>query len=232
MKPCVFHNHLSFDRMFTYPLRILAFGLAVLLLGCAGTPVPSSATLAEANQKAIVILSVSHDSEVGSATHAIFYLDNDRIADRAVLSSVQTVLSIPTKSDFQDRRGHLYVLELPPGQHQIDTWQVATNGNRVFPRSKLEPLKFEVRKGEVLYLGDLHADIEMGRVSILLPSMPVWAAASVVDRSSNDTSLAETRVPSLKGRIQVATLPLGAWGSDRRTLNKTDPMFMPILPKK
>jgi len=186
------------DRMNKHFYRVVAFVLPVSLLGCAGTSVPVSATVAETAQKAIVVLSISQDSEVGNATHSIFYLDNDRLTDRAILSSVQTVLSIPTKSDFQDRRGHLYLLELPPGQHQIDTWQVATNGNRVFPKSKLEPLRFEAQRGEVLYIGNLHADIEMGKVSFLLPSMPVWAAASVVDRSSNDILVAEARVPSLR----------------------------------
>ena len=219
------HMHANF-------FRILAAVLVAPFLGCAGTSVPVSATLGETTQKAIVVLSVSQDSDIGSATHTIFYLDNDRLADRAVLSSVQTVLSLPSKSDFQDRRGHLYVLELPPGQHQIDTWQVATNGNRVFPRTKLEPLKFEVRKGDVLYLGNLHADIELGRVSFLLPPMPTWAAALVADRSAEDILVAEARVPSLKGRTRTAMLPMGSWGSDRRTSNKTDPLYFPVVPKK
>ena len=220
-------------NMYLNVLRICSIFASLVLAGCSGTPVRSSATATEIGQKAVVILSVSHDQEAGGATKAIFYLDESRYPGRVVMTSTQDTLSIPTASDYQSRRGHLYVLELDPGRHQIDGWQVSSvSGGRIFPREPAAPLTFEVGKGEVLYLGNLHASVTMGRGMLFGPQVANGAVPLVMDRSVQDIPLAEAKTPSLKGRVRVALLPLGPWIKSNETIKRFDPIPIPVLPKK
>lgn len=201
----------------------------VLLTGCAGTPVDSTASASDVKQKAIAILSVSHDIEAGDAAWAIFYLDADRYPGRVVMKSLQESFLMTVKSDFKDRRGHLYMLELEPGAHTIDGWQVYSAGSRI--TSSTAPLQFEIRQGDVLYLGNLHAKLVVGRGTpvgrIANAAMPV-----VADQRDLDVAIAESRVPALKGKVRVALLSLGPLISTSDTTRKMDPISIPAVPKK
>ncbi len=201
----------------------------VLLAGCAGTPVDSTVSVSDVKQKAIAVLSVSHDIDAGDAAWAIFYLDSDRYPGRVVMKSLQESFVMTVKSDFKERRGHLYMLELEPGQHTIDGWQVYSAGARI--TSSTAPLQFDIRQGEVLYLGNLHAKLVVGRGTpvgrIANAAMPV-----VADQRDVDIAVAESRVPALKGKVRVALLSLGPFTSTSNTTRKMDAISIPVVPKK
>jgi hypothetical protein len=212
-------------------------GLLVMLLvstlpGCAGTPVSGSASVAEVSDKAIVIVSITHDIEAGMGADAIFYLDEGKYPGRAVLQSVNKVLTIPQESEFADRRGHLYILEVDPGPHQFDGWQVHSGGIRIFPKTRAKPLQFTVDKGQAVYVGNLHAQLVLGRKVLFGARLANGATPTVQDRSAQDIALAESRSPALKGRIRTALLPLGPWVTDGETVQRTDPLPVPYVPKK
>ncbi len=211
--------------------RLSAVFVLLILTACAGTPVRNATTAAELAEMAVVLLSVSHDLNAGNGANAIFYLDNDALLRRAVLRSVQDTLSIPTPSDFTDRRGHLYILEVTPGHHQIDGWQVVSAGLRISSEAAIAPLTFEVKKGEVLYVGALHANLAIGLtlfgVHAAYDAMPV-----VVDNSQQDIRLAESKVPAIKGKVRTALLPLGPWAPENGRLKRLDPVPVPALIKK
>jgi hypothetical protein len=217
-------------------LLALAAGMLSLLVGCSGTLLRGDATLTEVSNKAVVVLSVSHDIEAGDGAKAIFYLDEDRYPGRVVMTSVKDTLSIATKSDFGVRRGHLYVLELEQGSHEIKLWQVYSAGARLFPKEMPPPLKFEVRAGEALYLGNLHAKLTLGHTLLFGGGRAAYGAIpNVEDQSKEDIALAEAMVPALKGRVKKAVLPLGPWtrtGETIKKIDKIDPIPLPVIPVK
>jgi hypothetical protein len=205
--------------------------MILTLSACSGTQVRSTTKAIELDDKAIVILSVSHDAGAGNGANAIFYLDETRYPGRVVIMSRQDTFSIPTASDFKNRRGHLYVLELEPGRHQIDGWQVTSGGIRIVAEKAPEPLEFEVHKGDVLYLGNLHAKLSLG-LRGLGGRMANDASAVVADQHEQDLALAEEKTPALKGRVRIALLAQDAWDRGGQTVRRMDSVVPFYLPKK
>lgn len=212
---------------------IVLYGAVLLLMqGCAGNPISATATEADLRTKAAVVLSVSHDLGAVDGAKAIFYLDEARFPGRVVMESIKTIASFPQANEFPDRRGHVYVLELEPGQHTIDGWQVASAGARIHPSVRAPALTFEVQAGQVLYLGNLHAQLTLGH-KMLFGSRAAYDARVVVqDKSSQDVEIAESRTPALKGKVQKALLPLGPWSATKETERRIDPVPVPFVPKK
>jgi hypothetical protein len=202
-----------------------------LLAACAGTRIDHDATPAQLEAKAVVVLSVSHDLGAAGAANAIFYLDEGRYPGRVVMQSMQsTIPGVAAKNEFGDRYGHVLVLEVEPGHHTIAQWQVASGGFRIFPAKGLKPLEFDVKQGEALYIGDLHAQLVLGHKTLFGHRVASDARAIVQDRSSQDIPLAESTSPALKGRIQTALLPLGPWGGE--TVQQMDVPEPVVVPKK
>ncbi len=207
----------------------LTFLLAVLV-GC-GTPVSKNVSPAELTNKAVVIVSVSHDVEFKTGADAIVYMDNASITTKVVLKSVQDTLSIPSASDFETRRGHLYVLEVNPGHHQFDSWQIHSAGVRVFPRVPPESLGFEAKAGEVIYLGNIHFRLVAGH-RVLGGRSASGGIPMIVDNSDQDIPLAESKIPALNGRIRVSLLASGPWSKTTDTERRSDPIYIAPPPKK
>ncbi|MCW5298111.1 hypothetical protein DXT88_07960 [Herbaspirillum lusitanum] len=213
----------------------LIFAIAVLFLlsGCAGTRVRSDVTETEISKKSVAILSISHDIEAGNGANAIFYLDLQKSSIQGVLMSVQDTLSITKDSDFTTRRGHLYILELEPGMHDISSWQVYSAGVRIYPKGKLPPLKFEIKEGEVLYLGNVHARLMLAHKLWFGNGIAARGAMPFIgDQSAEDIPMAETQVPALRGRIKTSLLPQGPWVASEATVNQNEPLFVPNIPVK
>lgn len=209
-------------------LHFLAATLCVLLSGCAGTRIAPTADSQALSDKAVVVFSVSHDKEGGPETDAIVYLDIDRFLNKGVFkSSPEIVPLVPKNSDYSARIGQLYVLELDAGTHQFDTWQVDRRGIRTVPRVNPPPLMFQIHKGEIVYLGNIH--LRMAVTSGLLGAKEVLDAQPVaVDASAEDLPLAMSRVPALTGHIQIRMLPLGPWIAEPGTRKVIDPLPPPL----
>jgi len=206
------------------PLMIVA---PLLVLGaCSGTMVSHDVAPTQLSDKAVVVLSVSHDDGAGSAADAIFYMDNNRFTERAVLKSTQ----MTSKSEFKGRYWHLFVLEVAPGHHTIDGWQVVSGGLRISAAQRLSPLEFDVQKGDVIYLGNLHAELVLGHRTLFGHRAAADARVLVIDRSDEDIPLAEAQAPALKQRMRTALLPLGPWGEED-TRKVFDPPTV-VLPTK
>lgn len=198
--------------------------LAVLSAACMTQQVSGPLSDKRAAESAIVIVSATHDYAIGRSARAIFYIDSKKgFARQRLLHTIEDVVGIPTGSDFEDLYGKVYVLELEPGKHSVDSWQVPMSGGRLRPRQDPVPLDFIIQAGETIYLGNLHMHIARGRNVF---GMPVVADAvpEVRDRSERDLSIAERKVPGIKGRASVRTLPLGSWGRPRdETRRSIDP---------
>lgn len=199
--------------------RIAALFSVLLLAACAGNPVSQKTHPAELAGKAVIVFSVSHDLQAGNGSKALVHMNLGDIGQRATLSSIDDTLGIPHANEFKTRRGHVYVLEVEPGWHQFDSWQVAATGGgyRLFPKSEPKPLQFEVRKGQAVYLGNLHAHLQLGRNVFGLP-VTNNAAIVLLNQAQEDIPLAEAKVPSLRGKIEIRLLKQGPWSEPLSTL--------------
>jgi hypothetical protein len=189
----------------------LTLALAVLpAFAAAGDldPALSSDALAD---KAVVIISVTHEPE--SASQLECWIDGDALIDRETLRSGGGILrfGIPEKSDFADRHGHLYVLELKPGHHKLFGWRVPSGNGSYGPSSPVPNLEFDVVKGDALYLGNIDAVLQLGHRTIFKTRAATGVDVSVQDRTQQDVALAEKTHPGLAGRIRPALLTQGSW---------------------
>jgi hypothetical protein len=160
----------------------------------------------ETEGRGVVVLSVSHDLVDATETAAFFHLDQQDLGYAGLLAT-------PFRgqpSDFKTRRGKLLTLSLTPGKHTIDGWRVETSINMRKPKTLPPPLAFQVREGQIVYIGSLHLrfQIEEG----LFNGSVIRAVGPIVrDSEVEDIEVAEKRIPSLRGRITKQLLPLGPW---------------------
>jgi hypothetical protein len=174
------------------------------------TVVDRHVTAAQAADKAIVIVSVSHDRSLRGA-YARFFIDGGT-PDAVKIESAGSPYELPIKNQFHDRYGHVYVLELAPGHHRFTEWQAHW---RNFHTRRAEgadwlPLDFDVARGDVVYIGNLHANWVIGK-ALLGNRVPYFASVTVKDNSKEDIAIAEHTTPAIAGRARAALLPLGPW---------------------
>jgi hypothetical protein len=195
-------------------LRRFVAALAVASL-CAcvadATVVDRHATPAQAAEKAIIIVSVSQDREFRGAS-ARFIIDGGTPDAVKIQSAAQTHLEVPIRNHFRDKYGHVYVLELAPGHHRFTGW-AAHWRNLHFTRGKGPgpvPLEFDAASGDVLYIGNLHANWVVGK-ALFGNRVPYESTVTVKDNSKGDIAIAEHETPAIAGKARLALLPLGPW---------------------
>jgi hypothetical protein len=202
----------------TFPtcLRLFVGAMATTLLaGCVSTaPVMDrTATAAQVQDKAIVIISVSHDSRAGAGGETLFFMDTG--ADAVRLPSAHGSITDPDiTNDFKDEIGHVYVLQVKPGHHALTHWSMTVGARQAWSPPDMAPLGFDVAPGEVLYVGNVHMRLGMGKTKYFHTTIPTAAAAVVRDRTARDIRIAEATNPAIAGRARVALLPLGPWGRE------------------
>lgn len=148
---------------------------------------------------------------------------------KMLFSLNDAVPGIAGGSAFQDSYGQLLVLALPSGKHEIDSWQI-TNGTglRIFSKEKPVPLVFEVSKGQIKYLGNLHANLQTGK-NLFGMTITGNGFPEVRDQGKRDIPMLEEKYPQFKGKVAIDLLPLGPWVRSAETLRRVDPP-VPVLP--
>jgi hypothetical protein len=191
--------------------RLVTLLAAVTLSGCVAdaTVVDRHATPAQAQDRAIVIVSVSHDRTLSGAS-ARFVIDGDS-PDAVKIESAAGHMEIPIKNHFRDKYGHVYVLELPPGHHRFTAWSARSRDHYIKSVQDLMPLEFDAVGGKVVYIGNLHATWLLGK-GLLGKQFLGAGRVDVNDNSKADLAIAERDNPAIAGRARVALLPLGPWG--------------------
>ena len=125
-----------------------SFLVAVILsfvAACAGPQVSENTSSVELKDRGIVIVSVTHNYEAGARGNPTFYVNRrhpSNSLERRQLKSRPNVAGIPTRSDFGDVYGHVYVLSMEPGTHQIDGWMTIGGNLQFTPRYLPPPLRF------------------------------------------------------------------------------------------
>lgn len=198
--------------------------LCMLLAGCSSPRRGGEiAPLAPQDPEGIVILAVTQDSKPGSflARSAVF-LNGVRgksdTADSQVLPSRERGPMMPVVVDYKPSEiegfyGRVHALRLPAGTHSLLDWEIVfgTPARLVAaPRSKPVPLRIEVKRGEVLYLGNLHFNL----VSVFPafgPALITDGYPEIRDESARDIPLFEKRYPAMKGLARPGVLRTGPW---------------------
>jgi hypothetical protein len=131
--------------------------------------------------------------------------------------------------EFEDSHGRLIALALPVGKHKFTDWQVTDGTLRLGPAGTLPPLEFSLQPGQVKYLGNLHAHIQMGR-NLVRRQVLVGAVPEVRDLRDRDVELFKKRYPQFKDPVTIETLPLGRWTSTAGTSGtiSTPPVIVPV----
>ncbi|MFL6679546.1 MAG: hypothetical protein ACJ8IK_14500 [Burkholderiaceae bacterium] len=190
----------------------LAAGLACTALGACvsnATVVDRATTAEQAAEKAIVIVSVSHDRTATGAS-ARFIIDGG--TPQAVkVESAAGKMELPIKNHFHDKYGHVYVVELPPGRHRITSWNASWHDRNTTPVTGV-PLEFDVARGQVVCIGNLHVKWLLGKMLFFNKQIPYAAMATIDDQSAIDIPIAEKLNPAVAGRARIALLPQGPWG--------------------
>jgi hypothetical protein len=186
---------------------LLLSPFAAGLAACGSPPTLKASDGGRLGEKAVAVISVTHDAAVGRRVHAIFNLDPSTLTNR-LLRSVEPVVPgiVSGTSDFEDAIGHVYVMDLSPGEHRIDGWHVHSDSQvSLQPRIKPPALTFRVNAGDAIYLGNLHMRMDLGRSMGGMP-MPTDALPMLRDRRDVDLRIAESKVPGLRDRVMPALL--------------------------
>ncbi len=196
-------------------LRVLmAVVAATLLSACAVrtfTP-PVPATAASLPDKAVVIVSVSHDVQAGTEANGRITLDG-RTPQYMLFRTSASLLESAIRNDFTDRIGQVYVIEVAPGHHRFTSWSVQMGGRVAQTSADDPPLEFDVAAGQVVYLGDLHIDLTMHQTRLTHNNFPVAAVVRVADRSAVDIAIAEAANPWIAGKARTKLLTPDVWGA-------------------
>ena len=190
--------------------RILALMASFFLGACAGTPLTQERGPQEIGNNGLVVLSVTQGKEKRAL--GVFYLKQTH---KHLMRQLTPYLGeLFGKRDFTNPDGALWVLELEPGTHQIDGWGVRYNtglGEGVFQPRGCPPLTFQVRSGEVIYLGNLHMETFMVRnifgLKVLGKGYPMFRNERV-----RDVAKFQEKYPKFSNRpVQTRLLDFSEW---------------------
>lgn len=204
---------------------LLTLTVAVgVLSACASKSVPKEFSLDPAKGEGIAVFSVSHDLSGGRGAKAIFYFNGGPTRENGhYVFSLQDVLGVPTGSDFDDSYGRVYALSLPAGHHAVTGWQISNGtGLRLTSKGAPPPLGFDLSPGEIKYLGNLHANLVIGknifRVTIVGDGHP-----EVRDLRDRDLPLFEEQFPQFKGKAVIGLLNQGPWTPETDVARRVQP---------
>lgn len=192
---------------------VAAFLLIAALTGCAAESIQRDFSFKSEPDKGIVVFSVSHDLAGKRGVGAFFYMDSGTSGEN-IFNSVEPIapgVPVPRSSQFEDSYGHVLVLALAPGKHAIDSWKINnTTGLLSYPEMRPTPLVFEVISGQVKYLGNLHANVQVGKGLFGIPFIQN-GYPEIRDQQQRDIPIFEKEYPQFKGKIKVDLLHLGPW---------------------
>lgn len=130
---------------------------------------------------------------------------------RAHRASVTGGKNNDVHAEFPGENGAVFVFELPVGEHQLDHWYAREAYTTVVPEKNLPPLKFQVREGEVLYLGNVHMALTFGNNALGAP-VTTGVKPEIRHAFDRDLRVALAAHPGMpRDRLRNEPLPAGAW---------------------
>jgi hypothetical protein len=212
---------------------VLLLSVAVAVAGCASTAPPKAG-------EGVAFFSVSHDREAGVGARLIVFRD-------ATLGFPVGAASLPMSADFlkeasgaiyiamfgrigdlDEGYGQLHVFTLPAGTYRFDRWAITHGLTTTSPTGQPQPLEFTVTAGRVVYLGNLHAKIQLGR-DFFNQQVVEHGLPEVRNLAERDLQLLRKKHPELDGPLDISPLPQGNWGNPAAVQVRTNrPVYTPL----
>ncbi len=183
--------------------------LAMLAVsGCATKNADQDLDPSKLSETGLVFASLSTGPEGGNRPIATFGFNRG-----GFVNSREEQISGPQlkPSEFEDDFGRLIALELPAGPNSLTYWSLTYGVTQYSPAKSVPEITFTVEPGKVLYLGNLHVNVEIVEdernqrvISRLLPE--------IRDRRERDVALFKSRYPLVVDADILLTQPfLGEW---------------------
>jgi len=151
-------------------MRELFLSICLLFFtGCATSNVAQSFSTKSLDKDGVVIFSLTKTlSKKGEsyltsdfAEVSLSYI-NTLTKKRGRVTTDTTHGLVSSNSDFKDIKGKLFVIKLKSGKYQFVDWTIKTRGlggDRYISSKDLKPISFEVKDGQVIYLGEFNIEM-------------------------------------------------------------------------
>ena len=211
------------NRIFIHSFAAI---LALAASGCTTTQVATDFKPETGGNVGVVVFSLAHDLAGGEINEAIIYLD-DGLGSGGTnyMSSEKPLVGFRRPSEFSDVYGYLHVVTLPAGPHRFTSWQISNGtGLRIFPKDAPPVLQFEVKPGEIVYLGAFHGHLQRGK-NIFGMEITGGGMISVGDASARDLPLLFQRYPQFADKVRSSVLSQGVWQMSPGTTSRVNPVL-------
>jgi hypothetical protein len=162
-----------------------ALVVLLLLTGCITAVSPEKAAAVDLQKSGLVLATIARRGTADDAAKVTveFYL--------RPVDGRGSVLKDNVVNSYRE----MWLLEIPFGRYKIEDWYMAAGTER--RASAPHPFEFEVRPGEVTYIG--HFEVEVARFPNTFGLRVIPAATpSLVDRSTEDEAAFRAAFPQLK----------------------------------
>ncbi|HFC30203.1 MAG TPA: hypothetical protein ENJ44_04065 [Oceanospirillales bacterium] len=169
--------------------------------------------------KGYLVASVTKGN-VPQANDAWYYYKNKATNKEARLDALGFVM-FTRPDDFpedKNRNGRLLAIPLTPGGYQLVNWtllvsQIMGGYAYISPKTPPTPFDFNIKAGEVTYIGSLHLDTLTGK-NLFGMKIPVGGRSSISNKQKTDIPLLEEKYPNLKKLPITINVPeKGGWNS-------------------
>jgi hypothetical protein len=75
---------------------------------------------------------------------------------RITINSKCDAVQHPRSTDFKDVCGHLFAIELPPGDYALDNWTIEPLGSGVFTPKQWQAPTVTIQRGKATYVGNIY----------------------------------------------------------------------------
>ena len=212
---------------------LLAILPLILLIGCQTTNIRQDYSLdsTSGNNIALVVGSVTQNLESSKHTVSSFKIDyQSKSTTKTMYSQITNEFlgTLANKYEFKenDRGGRLFVVEIESGRHSVDNFSINHNGGQLVLHPKVPPpsLEFDIKQGEIMYLGSFHIDIKSGK-NLLGFAVPVGGVPSIGDMYDRDVKYFYEKYPQFNDENVINnTLHEGVWIDD---INKPEALVIP-----
>lgn len=203
----------------SYHIKLI-FLLSIFLHGCQTTNIRDDYSLEESSSAniAIVIGTVSQNLSASKVTVSEFRIDQKNSNPTKTMYSQITnefLGGLANKYEYQDAHsgGRIFVVEVTAGKHQLDYWAINHNNNylTIHPKVPPENLEFNIERGQIMYLGNFHIDIESGR-NLFNQKIPVGGVPSINNHYERDLKYFQEKYPNLSDQEVINNvLHEGKW---------------------
>ncbi|MBL1293160.1 MAG: hypothetical protein COB61_004725 [Thiotrichales bacterium] len=164
----------------------------------------------------LIIGSVTQTIKAGRNVSAAFFLN--RVSGknvRDIQAKVKTIVlgDLTFKSEFEEQQqdGRIFAVEVPAGINELDAWEIKIAAGYIYPRTPPPSLKFSVKPGEVVYIGNLHMDVDSAK-NFLGIKGAIGGAPSISDEQERDIPLLKEKFKNLATKdISINVLHEGVW---------------------